>query len=244
VVCSSGISFDPVVDGERLTFGFEGIWQGTAVLYDHQTNSLWMHLTGECFAGRHRGAVLPRLPSGRHTTWSDWREAHPGSDVIRPDPRYAGQGGDRGYFTRSGAKSGSDYLPRTFGPTIQAKDDRLRPSDLVYGVVVKGTARAYPFDRLPEVIEESVADTPATVWLDRQSRSAAAFDRRLEGNSHSFVAAAPGLREDRETKSRWNMEGECVAGPLKGKRLAPLHGLMAEWYGWFAHYPSTSLWAE
>ena len=233
-----------MVDGKRLTFGFEGIWQGTAVLYDHQTRSLWMHLTGECFAGRHKGTVLRRLQSGRHTTWSDWRRTHPVTDVIRPDPRYAGKGGDRGYFTRQGAKSGSGYMPTTFGPTIQTRDERLRPGDLVYGVVVRGTARAYPFDRMPAVIEESMEGTPATVWFDRQSRSAAAFDRRLEGKPRSFVAATPGLREDRETKSRWNMEGECVAGPLKGRRLTPLRGLMAEWYGWSAHHPKTSVWAE
>jgi hypothetical protein len=240
VVCSSGIGFDPVVDGKRLTFGFEGIWQGTAVLYDHQTKSLWMHLTGECFAGRQKGTFLARLRSGRHTTWIDWRNTHPGTDVIRPDPRYSRRGGDRGYFTRSGAESGSNYLPVTFGPTIQTKDDRLRPSDLIYGVVVKGSARAYPFDRMPAVIDERVADTPATVWFDRQSRSAAAFDR----GRHSFAVVSPGLREDKETKSRWNMDGQCVAGPLKGKRLTPLHGLMAEWYGWFAHHPGTSVWAE
>ncbi|MHC4930905.1 MAG: DUF3179 domain-containing (seleno)protein, partial [Planctomycetota bacterium] len=133
-----------------------------------------------------------------------------------------------------------DYLPRTFGPTIQAKDDRLRPSDLVYGVTVNETARAYPFDRMPGVIEESVGGRTATVWFDRESRSAAAFDR----GRHSFVAVAPGVREDKETKSRWNMDGQCFAGPRKGEGLVPLHGLMAEWYGWFAHHPGTSVWAE
>ena len=246
MVCSSGIGFDPVVDGKRLTFGFEGIWQGTALLYDHQTRSLWLHLTGTCIEGKYKGTVLDRIPTGRHTVWTAWQTAHPYTTVLKPDPRWIGKPGDTGYFTARGAKSGSAFLPPTFTPTIQTRDDRLELHDLVYGVVVGETARAYPFRRLKSarITEEVVGDVPVSVWYQSSSLSAAAFDRRLEGKILSFGMDEKGVVRDEGTKSRWSMEGLCIDGPLQGRQLTPLRGLMSEWYGWYANHPKTTLWRQ
>lgn len=235
-----------MVDGERLTFGFEGIWQGTAVLYDHQTRSLWMHVTGACFEGEHEGTVLARIPSGRHTTWGDWVANHPRTRVLQPDPALVMADGDRGYFPAEGAASGSDYLPSYFGATIQTRDPRFALHALVYGVVVGGQARAYPFHRLQNapVVDERVGDVEVTVWFDPQSRSAAAFERTVDGRPLTFAMATPGRVRDAETGSTWDMEGHCLAGRLKGTHLKPLRGLMAEWYGWYANYPRTSVWGR
>lgn len=246
MVCSSGIGFDPLIDGTRHTFGFEGIWQGTAVLYDHQTRSIWMHLTGTCIEGKHEGVVLERLDTGRHTTWRDWLTLHPDTDVIARDPRWMNRAGDTGYFAREGARSGSAFLPPTFGQTIHDRDDRLEPHALVYGVVVGKTARAYPFHRLESagLAEEVVAGVPVTVWYDRRARSAAAFDRRIGDVTLTFALDSKGVIRDAATKSRWTLDGVCVEGARLGVRLKPLRGLMAEWYGWFANHPQTTLWRQ
>jgi hypothetical protein len=37
------------------------------------------------------------------------------------------------------------------------------------------------------------------------------------------------------------MDGLCVAGALQGEQLEPVFGLQAEWYGWFALHPETSV---
>ena len=110
--------------------------------------------------------------------------------------------------------------------------------------MVGGLSRAYPFKGLARrpVVEERLGDVDLTLWFDTASRSAAAFDRRLGERTLGFRAAGPATFEDSATKSRWNLEGKCVAGPLEGQRLRPLHGLMAEWYGWYAHYPATTVW--
>ncbi len=233
-----------MIDGARLTFGFEGIWQGTALLYDHQTKSLWMHLTGECIEGEHLGRVLKRTPSGRHTTWRDWRALHPASDVMELDRKLVDQPADRGYFPRDASRSGAAYLPPPFKPTIQTRDDRLGLHDLLYGIVLGTLQRAYPFKKLQThgVVEEEVAKVPVTVWYDAGSRSAAAFDRRVDGTVYTFVPAKGSRMHDEQTKSAWTMDGLCVDGPLEGTRLTPLRGLMSEWYGWYANYPKTSVW--
>jgi hypothetical protein len=136
------------------------------------------------------------------------------------------------------------FFPDQFVPTIKSKDPRLPLSALVYGIVVGDTARAYPFADLREhpVVEETVAGAPVTVWFDPISRSAGAFDPRLSDRRLTFTATGGGRFVDRETGSRWDLEGRCIEGPLAGKSLAPLHGLMAEWYGWYANRPATTVW--
>lgn len=243
MICSSAIGFDPRIRGNRLTFGFEGIWQGTAVLYDHQTRSLWMHLTGECFQGTFKGLFLMPISSGRHTTWADWRKTHPGTEALAEEPWLLDPRGEHGYFTREGARSGHAYFPDTFPGTIEDEDERLARSALVYGVLVGRTARAYPFERLraKPVIEERIGGVEATVWFDGTSRSAGAYDRKLQDRTLTFRRIGPGTFQDAQTKSRWSMEGTCTSGPLKGAQLERLRGTMSEWYGWYASYPETTL---
>jgi hypothetical protein len=245
VICSSGIGFDPMLDGQRLTFGFEGIWQGTAVLYDRQTRSLWMHHTGECFEGKLAGRSLTPLDSGRHTTWGAWRRDHPTTDAMAPDPRFK-----MGYFARSQSRSGDPLLPPTFPETIQSRDPRLPLETLLLGVRVGGHARAYPYVRLAKgagVVEEPLGDVPLTVWYDPAQRSAAAFDARSDGKTLHFTrteqAGATRFR-DGETGTLWDLEGRAVSGPGAGKRLTRPTQLLTEWYGWFAHFPATTIWSH
>ena len=106
--------------------------------------------------------------------------------------------------------------------------------------MVGGKARAYPFERLAGT--PLVQEGDVTVWFDPASRSAAAFDRSLDGKRATFERVA-GVIRDSETKSTWTMDGRCVDGSRKGAQLTPLHGLMSEWYGWSASYPETSVWA-
>jgi hypothetical protein len=234
-----------MLDGERLTFGFEGIWQGTAVLYDRQTHSLWMHFTGECFFGKLAGKRLKELDTGRHTTWAAWRRDHPETDVMARDPKLVAE-----YFSRSQAQSGHAGFPPTFPATIQSRDPRLELADLLLGVRVAGRERAYPYVRLARgsgVVEETLGDVPLTVWFDVTQRSAAAFDARLDGKTLHFTRMMDGRTtrfRDRETASIWDMEGLALAGASAGKRLTRPPQLLTEWYGWFAHHPATTVWSN
>lgn len=244
MICSSGIAFDPVVGGRRLTFGFHGIYQGTAVLYDHQTGSHWMHLTGACFEGELKGVSLKRLGSTRHTPWADWRKLHPSTLVLKEDPRWMDRPGDAGYFSERASRRGDVFLPDQFKRTIQTRDARLELSDLVYGVTVGKSRRAYPFQYLAgrPIVEEEIGSVPISVWYDVSSRSANAFDRRAGGRVLSFRDGTASRKIDRETKSQWTMDGVCVRGPMKGRRLQQVFGLQSEWYGWYALHPGTSVW--
>ncbi len=242
MICSSGIGFDPVVEGKRSLFGFHGIWQGTALLYDRETHSNWIHLTGECIEGPRKGQRL-RPVTLRHVRFGEWKRDHPESDVMAWDPAL-----ERLYFPDADARRGHDFFPPPFLPTIRERDPRLPLSALCYGIAVDGAARAYPFSRLAEVrdgvVPDAIAGAPVVVVYDRATGSCAALSRALDGATLDFALAGPGRLRDRKSGSIFDLDGRCVAGALAGKRLPPITGVQAEWYGWYAAYPDTTIWEE
>src|SRR5262245_29098050 len=56
--CFSAVAFDPVIDGERLTFQLFGMYEGAAVMQDEATGTVWAHLTGEALLGPMAGRTL------------------------------------------------------------------------------------------------------------------------------------------------------------------------------------------
>ncbi len=58
---------------------------GNLVLYDLETGSFWSQLIATAICGEHRGTELTIRPSTL-TTWREWREAHPDTDVLLPPP--------------------------------------------------------------------------------------------------------------------------------------------------------------
>lgn len=243
MICSSGIGFDPLLDGERHLFGFHGIWQGTAVLYDVQTMSIWFHTTGVCIEGRWKGRQLEMLRSGRHGTWAAWLEAHPSTTVMAREERFVGKPDDRGYFQRGAILRGSPFFPGDFPATIQTRDDRLAQNALVYGIEVEGNAVAFSLTKLVQrpLLQRTVGNLPIVVWYDAASTSVAVFDRRFGTRTCEFEIAGDGRLRERTDGNVFDLEGRCLEGPAKGRQLTPVPGLLLEWYGWSAHHAQTEL---
>lgn len=239
VICSSGIAFDPIVNGRQLTFGFHGIWQGAAVLYDRQTQSKWLHLTGECIEGPLKGTTLKAVP-GRHVLWSEWKRDHPDTEVMGEEQRFVSR-----YTPSEWARRGLDYFPKGFLPTIETTSDVLSASALCYGIKTSAAAKAYPFETLMHVedgvLNDQVGNVPVVVVVDKATGSAAGHGRTLDGEVLEFERTADGLLRDRKTRSIFNRDGFGVSGMHQGRRLPTVVGLQAEWYGWFAAYPATSV---
>lgn len=78
--------YSRVIDGEVLTFAASGwTYDDTFVLYDHQTESLWYHLSGEesmtCVDGVYKDRKLPELTSAL-TRWNNWLEDFPATKFL------------------------------------------------------------------------------------------------------------------------------------------------------------------
>lgn len=242
MICSSGIGFDPHHQGRQLTFGFHGIWQGVAVLYDKETKSLWMHLSGECIDGPLEGAKVD-LITGRHVQWREWKRDHPMTRVMAEDLSFLTR-----YSPEKAARRGQDFFPNVFLSTIDDRDDRLSPSSLLYGIKTATATRAYPFTELTKlpagILNDTIGEEPVVILFESDTRSAAAHSRKLDEQTLVFQRDPAGFLVDVESKSRFDRDGVCVEGLYQGKRLSMVVGTQAEWYGWYATYPETTVFEQ
>ena len=146
-----------------------------------------------------------------------------------------------------------DGIPALTDPKQVAAGDAnfLRPDDRVIGVVVEGTARAYPLGILGhhEIVNDHVGETPFAVTYCPLCDSAAVFDRRTELGEKEFGVSgllynSNVLMYDRrgQPESLWSqLKAEGISGPAAAKPLKALPLELTTWQHWVARYPQTTV---
>ena len=183
--------------GKRtLTFGHEGVlYRRSFVMYDHSTDSLWLHVTGEAIKGKLKGKRLDFLPS-EVTTWEDWKERHPETEVLLG--RRA-----RGPMGHFGLTAGI----RHYGVSVGE------------GRVV----RLYPYETLAAspILNTTWGDDPLVIVYDPETLRTAAYEAKVGTRTLTFEKTKDEPRvHDVETDSTWDLRrGVAVDGKLKGKQL-------------------------
>jgi len=219
------------VNGRVLTFGVSGkVVRNSLIMYDHETHSLWSHLTGSAIQGPLSGSQLTVLPA-TETRWGAWKTAYPATRVLPHD--YPGQ---RDEYARYYAGGDAGILGR------KREDSRLPPKDLVIGVRVMDLPKAYALDAVvnAKVVNDTFENLPL-VLLATSDESASVFERTLNGQTLTFEAVGSTIR-DHETASTWDpVTGKATAGPRAGQRLTPVPATTSFWFGWFDFFPGTAL---
>ena len=170
-LCGTGMAFEAEVHGQRNTFGVSGLlYQSDLLMYDHQTESLWSQVGMHAVAGPLTGETLAPLFL-EHTTWSEWRAAHPATLVLS---------------TRTGSFRNYDddpYLGYNERPDLMFDtthfDPSYHPKEWVVGVEIDGVAKAYPFSELKKAgtpVGDQVGGRSITVRFNQKSRSASVID--------------------------------------------------------------------
>jgi len=137
-LCDSAAVFDRRTPLGVREFGVSGmLYNSNVLMYDRgdKQESLWSQMMGEGISGAAAHAKLQALPLVL-TTWKDWRERHPATQVLSDETghnRPYGKSPYAGYF-------GSPDLMFDASPT----SDRLPLKTRVLGVWNKESARAYP----------------------------------------------------------------------------------------------------
>ena len=238
-MCSSASAFRAEVERQRLGFRLRGKYNGTMLLEDTTTDSLWSPSTGIALAGVLRGTVLERLPLSQ-CLWSEWLAMHPTTQVL-----YGEQALREGH--------GSECFPGSpgIGPGFRATfirpfDKRLPHNTLVLGVANGTNARAYPLVTLAQigpVLNDSLGGTEMVVRSRPGTLQALAFHRRVGERVLVFGYSETRGVYDEQTGSVWNEMGEAVSGPLAGTQLAYLDSGVEEWYAFAAYHPDTEIFA-
>jgi hypothetical protein len=229
------------INGEEHTFGVSGkLIMNALVMYDHQTMTLWSQFLRKGIKGPLAETELEILPSTQ-TTWALWRDLHPDTKVLNKRGSYQSDSYDGYYMDGSAGVIGETF-----------KDDRLPRKELVLGVNIQGSAKAYPFSALENqpVVNDSVASKDVLVFFDTSTGTSLVYDRTVEGNSLTFridEGSGPGLLTllvDNETGSKWRaFTGKAVEGDFKGKTLERQPSHLSFWFAWTDWNPETELYS-
>lgn len=150
------------LDEKTYTFGVSGkLLRDALVMYDHQTRTLWSHITGEAVEGERKGKQLRMLAATPRVTWKEWRLNYPNTKVlsVRYDMRHPERRiEERRVDSYAGYHASSDAgISHT-----RYTDNRLGNKDLVVGVQVNVHYRAYPFSAFDKesIINDRVEGVP------------------------------------------------------------------------------------
>jgi hypothetical protein len=249
-LCNASLVFDRRVGGRVLDFGTTGrLRYSDLVMYDRQTESWWQQFTGKGIVGQYAGTELVRLPS-EIIAFEDFSAAHPAGLVLSRETGHARPYGRNPY-------AGYDRIDQSPFLFSSAVDKRLPPMERVLSVSAAGKHRLYPLTLLEKhpVVNGELGDLPYVVFAKRGMASpldeariaegrpipaATAFSRKLGERTLEFGLRG-GRYVDTTTGSEWNLLGEAVAGPLKGKRLPQLDSGVHFAFAWLAFNPASEI---
>ncbi len=123
------------INGKEYTFGVSGLlYRANVLMYDHQTESLWLQVKRQAVTGPLTGTKLDIFPSTL-TTWSKWLKKHPDTEVLTTETGYDRDYSRDPYASYYASRSGflSFFKP---GPGEEEKE-------LVAGVEIGETAFAF-----------------------------------------------------------------------------------------------------
>jgi hypothetical protein len=123
------------IDDRELTFGISGLlYKSNLLMYDHQTESLWLQVKRRAVTGPMTGAKLKRLPS-TVTSWEKWRKRNPQTKVLSLKTGHVRDYSKDPYADYYQSRKGLFSFLKP-GPGAKEKE-------LVIGVELEGKANAY-----------------------------------------------------------------------------------------------------
>jgi len=253
-VCNTGVAFDATLDGKPVQLDFFGLYDGVACYYDRATESVFLQVNATFARGALAGKTLKMRPL-LDTTWGQWKALHPDTLVMSPDTPYG-----RFYRPKGNPEPrGYSAFPRSYFQMSMTRADKRRPPfDKVLAVSLPAPdaktlplQRAYPIKALEAssgVLSDTLGTTPLAIFYDPSTTTAVAVSRALDGKTLTFETR-PGTDGktgfyDKETGTRWSLEGVGEDGPQKGKTLERLDSHLSQWYGWVAYFPDTSIYGR
>ena len=239
-VCSSGSAFDSIHDAQRLNFRLAGLYNGTQLIKDVETSSLWNHINGEALFGPLKGTFLERIALGQ-CEWREWLRMHPDSLVLWGEQKL------RQGFAWQHSPGSPIIAPELRKSLARPIDQRIAHNTLVLGVEGDGTGFAFPLpelDKIGSVLHTTMDKEEIVIFHMPGSVHALAYSPVLDGEKLEFFHKEQGRIIDRQTGSHWNYAGECYAGAHRGSKLRYVSSGVAEWYIWAAHHPNTGLFSS
>src|SRR5437879_12230637 len=138
---------------------------------DRETGSWWQQITGKAIYGPLQGAALELVPNDE-LTFGQWKQETAGGQVLAP-------------VAQDAKEYDSKWEPKVakLPVVISFPGTELRSRDVVVGLEVGGSARAYPWAALlkQSPIIDRVQSTPLLIAVASDGKSFRAFVSRVDG---------------------------------------------------------------
>ena len=238
------------VNGRVLHFYLAGINNQNFLMRDRETGTWWQQITGKAIYGPLQGAALELVLSDE-LTFGQWRTESPDGQVLAAVTKYK-----------------KEYDPNwepdvaKLPVVISFPGTELKSRDVVIGLTINGTARAYPWETFAKQspVVDRVNGTPLLLVLGPDSKSFRVFVARIDGKDAEFflqgeepAEAQAGKTDvksetkkdwtlvDATTASQWNFRGCAISGPAQGKCLDRVPALKDYWFDWRNYHPETTV---
>jgi len=235
--CRSGYIFDPVVEGQRLTFEPVSVHRRNMIMRDRETGTIWQHETGKALMGKYRGKTLEIL-GGELSNWRAWRTEHPETTICALPKGYRHPSPLGPVFERL-LDHGPEHM---VGPGLFGMDQRLEQHAFIAGIVIDEIATAYPMNILHSrlIIHDQVVKHPIVIFYDAPSDRVRCFsmDALPQGTNleiHDNRLHDPG------TGQAWDLSGKAVVGTKTA--LVPVRVQRQWWLAWSEYHPGSQVYA-
>ena len=196
------------MNGRTLTFRLAGINNQNFVMRDDQTGSWWQQVSGLAIAGPLRGQRLTLVPHDE-LTFATWKAEQPHGRVLNQDA-------DALKRDDYAEPDWEEHVGRYPVHVAVAPGGPLEPRTTVVGVTRGGKSKAWPQASVMSAgaTIDQVGDVPLALVVAPDGRSIRVFDRRVNGQTLTFVRAGTAITTsallDLETMSEWDFEGRAT----------------------------------
>lgn len=143
---------------------------------DKETGTWWQQITGKAVYGPLRGAALDLVPYDE-LSFGEWKSEVSDGKVLAPVPKYV-------------KEYDSNWEPEILKlpVVISFPGTELKSRDVVVGLEVEGTSRAYPWESLVKQspVVDRVHHTPLLVAVGPDGKSFRVFVSRIDGKDTEF----------------------------------------------------------
>ncbi len=237
-LCFTNQVFNRTINGQSVEFGTSGkLYNSNLVMYDRTSKSLWSQALGQGIVGKYAGIKLERIPFDV-AFWREWKQLYPDTKVLSRDT-----GSTRPY----GADPYGNYYTNNdlFFP-VSNKDDRLGLKEIVVGLENGGQYRAYKLQQIEDtnIINDEINGKSITLFSIHPAM-VRVFDSIVDGQKLDFQYNKNSSKiTDKQSGSKWNLEGIAIKGSMKGKHLTRLPFDEGFWFEWVAFHPETDVYTS
>jgi hypothetical protein len=199
------------VNGRILHFYLAGINNQNFLMRDKETGTWWQQINGKAVYGPLRGAALDLVPYDE-LSYGEWKSEVSDGKVLAPVPKYV-------------KKYDSNWEPEILKlpVVISFPGTELKSRDVLIGLELGGTSRAYPWETLAKQspVIDHVGGSPILVAVGPDGKSFRVFISRIDGKDTEFFLKSDAAESDSKSVVATAANGSVGVPPAVGGTSRP-----------------------